>query len=248
MTLVSPQVRADGSGAPVDGPRLTLVSHELCPYVQRAAIALTEKGVPFERVYVDLANKPEWFRALSPLGKVPLLRVSEGAGDEALFESAVIVEYLEETQPHPLHPSDPLARARHRGWIEVGSAILNGIARLYNAADEDGFAAAGQDLRGRFERLEAELAAREAGPFFAGDAFSLVDAVYGPIFRYFDTFEAQAGLRLLDGLPQIEEWRAALAARDSVRKAVGTDYPEQLTAFLKARKSWLGAVTHAKAV
>jgi len=70
---------------------LTLVSFDLCPYVQRAAIALAEKGVPFERRDVDLANKPDWFEAISPLGKVPLLQVD----DEVLFESAVIVEYLE---------------------------------------------------------------------------------------------------------------------------------------------------------
>jgi glutathione S-transferase len=50
--------------------RLTLVSHHLCPYVQRAAIALTEKGVPFERRHVDLSTKPDWFLAISPLGKV----------------------------------------------------------------------------------------------------------------------------------------------------------------------------------
>src|SRR5690349_19511858 len=83
---------------------LTLVSHALCPYVQRAAIALHEKGVAFERVDVDLDNKPDWFKAISPLGKVPLLKI----GDAVIFESAVIVEYLEETQPNPLHPSDPL--------------------------------------------------------------------------------------------------------------------------------------------
>src|SRR6185369_12034073 len=81
---------------------LTLVSHHLCPYVQRAAIALAEKGVAFERVTVDLANKPDWFKALSPLGKTPVLKV----GETAIFESAVILEYLEETQPNPLHPSD----------------------------------------------------------------------------------------------------------------------------------------------
>ncbi len=56
-------------------PKLELVSHYLCPYVQRAAIALAEKGVPFTRAYVDLADKPAWFTAISPLGKVPLLKV-----------------------------------------------------------------------------------------------------------------------------------------------------------------------------
>jgi len=60
------------------------VSHTLCPYVQRAVITLHEKQIPHEREYVDLAQKPAWFLALSPLGKVPLLLV----GDTGLFESA----------------------------------------------------------------------------------------------------------------------------------------------------------------
>ncbi|MCV4777127.1 glutathione S-transferase N-terminal domain-containing protein, partial [Escherichia coli] len=47
---------------------LVLVSHALCPYVQRAAIVLAEKGVPFERRDIDLANKPSWFLKVSPLG------------------------------------------------------------------------------------------------------------------------------------------------------------------------------------
>src|SRR5258705_10198744 len=87
--------------------RLKLISHKLCPYVQRAVIALSEKGVAFERVDIDLANKPDWFLAISPLGKTPVLQV----GDAAIFESAVILEYLEETQLRPLHPADALMRA-----------------------------------------------------------------------------------------------------------------------------------------
>ena len=67
---------------------LTLISHHLCPYVQRAAISLMEKEVPFQRVYVDLDNKPDWFKALSPLGKVPVLKVNNNDGETAVFESA----------------------------------------------------------------------------------------------------------------------------------------------------------------
>ena len=73
--------------------KLTLISHKLCPYVQRVAIALAEKGVPFERIDIDLADKPDWFLNVSPLGKTPVLL----AGDTAIFESAVILEYLEDT-------------------------------------------------------------------------------------------------------------------------------------------------------
>src|SRR3954447_15209415 len=111
---------------------LKLVSHKLCPYVQRAVIALTEKGVPFERIDIDLANKPDWFLAISPLGKTPVLQV----GDVAIFESAVILEYLEETGPKPLHPASALSRAEHRGWIDFGSVVLNDIAGFYGAPDE----------------------------------------------------------------------------------------------------------------
>jgi len=82
-------------------PHLVLVSHLLCPYVQRAAIALAEKGVAFERRVIDLANKPDWFLALSPTGKVPVL-IADG---RPIFESAVILEYLEDTLAPALHPA-----------------------------------------------------------------------------------------------------------------------------------------------
>src|SRR3979490_1140794 len=116
---------------------LKLISHKLCPYVQRAVIALAEKGVAFERIDIYLANKPDWFLAISPLGRTPVLQV----GDKAIFESAGILEYLEETRPTPLDPADPLTRAEHRAWIEAGSAVLSDIAGFYDAADEAAFAA-----------------------------------------------------------------------------------------------------------
>src|SRR5215472_495199 len=116
---------------------LKLISHKLCPYVQRAVIALTEKSVAFERIDIDLADKPDWFLKISPLGKTPVLMV----GEHAIFESAVILEYLEETQANPLHPADPLVRAEHRAWIEFGSAVLSDIAGFYAAPDEASFKA-----------------------------------------------------------------------------------------------------------
>ncbi len=115
---------------------LKLISHKLCPYVQRAVIALTEKGVPFERVDIDLANKPDWFLKISPLGKVPVLLVKTADGEAALFESNVICEYIEETQGGAkLHPQDPLQRAQHRAWMEFGSTILSELWGLETTGD-----------------------------------------------------------------------------------------------------------------
>jgi glutathione S-transferase len=210
---------------------LTLISHHLCPYVQRAAIALHEKGVPFERVYVDLANKPEWFLKISPLGKVPLLRIAQDEGEAILFESTVICEYLEETQPGAkLHAADPLARARHRGWMEFGSSILSDLWVYETTQDGETLGAKRNVLKAKFATVEAELG---DGPYFAGTQFSLVDAVFAPIFRYFDVFDMIAEHGVFDGLPRVANWRKALAARPSVKAAVGDDYAARLTAFLE---------------
>jgi glutathione S-transferase len=215
--------------------RLTLVSHALCPYVQRAAIVLAEKGVAFERRVVDLANKPDWFLAISPLGKTPVLLV----GDVPIFESAVICEYLDDTLAPRLHPADPLLRARHRSWMEFGSAVLNGIAALYDAPDATALRSRRDDLAARFAQLEAALS---DGPLFAGAAFSVVDAVFAPVFRYFDVFESFADLALFAQTPRLRAWRAALAQRPSVRDAVAPDYDVRLTSFLRQRGSALTAL------
>jgi glutathione S-transferase len=214
---------------------LKLISHKLCPYVQRAVIALTEKGVAFERIDIDLANKPDWFLAISPLGKTPVLQV----GGVPIFESAVILEYLEETGPKPLHPADPLRRAEHRGWIEFGSTVLSDIAGFYGAPNDVAFEAKTSQLAQRFARIETRVV---ASPWFDGESFSLVDAVFGPVFRYFDVFDEIGDFGILAGKPKLAQWRKALAARPSVRAAVSADYPALLRDFLKRRNSWLSGL------
>ncbi|MFT4116458.1 glutathione S-transferase family protein [Bradyrhizobium sp.] len=209
---------------------LKLISHTLCPYVQRAVIALKEKGVPFERIDIDLANKPDWFLKLSPLGKVPVLVVATDKGDVALFESNVICEYIEETQPGAkLHPADALERAEHRAWMEFGSAVLGDLWGLETTTDPATFESKRQALSAKFARVEAALG---SGPYFAGDQFSLVDAVFAPVFRYFDLFDELTELGIFRDLAKVRAWRTQLANRPSVRTAVGADYPQLLRAFL----------------
>jgi glutathione S-transferase len=220
---------------------LTLVSHHLCPYVQRAAIALSEKGAAFDRLSIDLDAKPDWFEAISPLGKVPLLRVARPGRKEAvLFESAVICEFIEETQAGPaLHPGDPVERARHRAWIEFGSSVLSDIYAIETIPAAALFDGRRQALRQKFGQLEEVLG---GGPFFAGARFSLVDAAFGPVFRYFDVFDTIADLGILTDRPKVGAWRHALAARPSVRSAVAADYPERLRRFLRAQPSHLRTI------
>jgi len=213
-------------------PELTLISHALCPYVQRAAILLAEKGVPFRRIDIDLADKPDWFLALSPLGKVPVLLV----GEVPVFESAVICEYLDETRPPRLHPENALERARQRSWIEFGSTVLSDIWNFYTAPTETELAVRAATLGARFRQLEQAVG---DGPYFGGEAFGLVDAVFAPVFRYFDVFDTIADFGMLAGCPRLTAWRQRLAARASVRQAVRPEYPDLLRAFIERRQSAL---------
>ena len=224
---MNPAMNANASRASI-----TLVSHALCPYVQRAAIVLHEKGVAFERIDVDLAAKPAWLLRVSPLGKTPVLLV----GGEPVFESAVICDYLDETTSPRLHPRSPLARARHRGWIAFASALLDAIGAFYNAGDEAALAARANDIRGRLAQLEAAFG---DGPWFAGPRFSVVDAAIAPAFRYFEIFDAIDDFGWFAGLPKVDAWRRALAERSSVRRAAHPDYAERLSTFLLRRGSAL---------
>lgn len=208
-----------------------LVSHPLCPYVQRAAIVLAEKGVAFERRDIDLANKPDWFVRLSPTGKTPMLLV-EG---QALFESAVICEYLDETALPRLHPGNAVRRAKHRAWMEFGSGVLSLISSFYTAPDDAALLQRAQEIHARFRKVEEALG---EGSFFDGD-FSLVDAVFAPVFRYFDVFESVADFGFFRGLPKVSAWRKALAERSSVRAAAQPCYDELLRGFLVGRNGAL---------
>jgi len=219
----------------IPSSRLTLVSFDLCPYVQRAAIALAEKGADFERINIDLDNKPEWFMAISPLGKVPLLKV----GDDVIFESTVIVEYLEDTRSPALHPADPLRRAQHRAFMEFGSSILSDLWIIETTAEEAAFEAKRKLVAEKFARVETVLG---EGPFFSGGAFSLVDCVFAPAFRYFDVFDRYTDLGVFDGLPKVTAWRKSLAGRPSVRQAVPPDYASLLTAFLLKQNGVLAGI------
>lgn len=213
---------------------LHLVSHSLCPYVQRAVIVLLEKDIDHRRSYVDLANKPEWFQSLSPLGRVPLLQTA----DTVLFESQVIAEYLDEVTEGSLHPTDPLEKARHRSWIEFGSETLKLIGGLYNAPEAAEFDIKRRALRDNLERIEAEI----KGPYFSGEVFHMIDGVWGTIFRYFDVMDTITDLEIMTGLGKASFWRETLSERPSVKNATPDGYADRLAEFLRNRKSYLSSL------
>jgi len=201
--------------------RLELVSFKTCPYVQRAAIVLHEKAVPFEITYIDQTNKPDWFLKISPFGKVPLLKVD----DTVLFESAVIVEYLDEVYPPRLHPADALRRAHNRAWIEFSSTLLSSQLQMLMSPDRIAFDTAATRFGELLDHLEAELG---EGPFFNGTSLALVDCAFAPLFMRTEIMEPYLGLGAFAQRPRIRAWSKLLLARDSVQRSVVPEYSELL--------------------
>ena len=221
--------------------KLTLISFNLCPYVQRSCITLIEKGVPYDIEYVDLYDKPDWFQQISPLGNVPILKVD----DKVLFESAVITEYLDEIAEPRMHPEEPLERAYHRAWIELISAGLVNTYNLMVAKDEDAARAAANSVREKLARLAAQLG---EGPYFSGAHFSLVDAAAAPMFQRLQWCENIRSLQIFDGHPKLATWRDTLLARPSVQNSVLPNIEDIFVEYLRGKRSpahttdpsWLG--------
>jgi len=218
-----------------------LISFDLCPFVQRSAITLQEKGVDYDITYIDLAAKPDWFLEISPMGKVPVLKV----GDVAVFESAVINEYLDEVHGPQIHPADPLTKAVHRAWIEVTGQLGGPSYLVMVAPTEDAARGAVAKARKVFDTLEPRI----AGPLFDGDDFSLVDAAAASFLqRLWWANEIAPQLAIFEGYPKVTAWTEALLARESVQQSTIPGIRARFDEYVKGKRteshtddpSWLG--------
>jgi stringent starvation protein A len=179
----------------------TLYDAARCPFCARVRIVLAEKGLGYETVEIDLADRPGWLYDLNPTGKVPVL-------DEdgwILPESSVISEYLNERYPEPpLWPDDPGMRAAARLLV----FRFDDFSKPYYALRR------GED--GARQRFDEELAALgtilEGLPWLSGPAFGLADVAFLPwLLRARDLLGIE-----LDASPAVVDWVARACERPSV--------------------------------
>ncbi|HUV22443.1 MAG TPA: glutathione S-transferase family protein [Gammaproteobacteria bacterium] len=211
--------------------QLHLISFKTCPFVQRAVITLKHKHIDYDITYIDLAEPPDWFVELSPLKKVPVLKVD----DEVLFESAVINEYLDEITGGDLQPRDPLVRAKNRAWVEFASNMLGNLYMIKMSKDEDRYNKYRDTLVDQLHRVEKRLG---DGPWFNGDEFSLADTAFAPLFR--QNSVAQNRLSVIDptSMPKVTAWAERLLALPEVRESVVDDFEELYLAVMKKNGSF----------
>lgn len=217
--------------------RFTLCSFKTCPWVQRAAIVLQAKRAAYDITYIDRDRRPEWFLAVSPHSKVPVLLID---GKDALFESNAIAEYLDETLAPRLHPEDPLCRARNRAWTDYVATFASAISNTAYSDTEEEFGARAAKIATPFHKLDDALARRgNDGPYFNGPAFSLVDAAYAPFLQRYTFMDRLRRVGLLEKFPHLAAWREALMSAEPVKKSTVPNIEAVWQENLILRNRWL---------
>ncbi len=209
-----------------------LVSFKTCPWVQRAAIVLREKNTPFEFRHIDKDNRPDWFLAISPHKKVPVLSVDDKV---SLFESNAIAEYLDETISPRLHPEDPVQRAINRAWTDYVPTFAGAVTATGYAESEAEYAKAAARIPGAFERLEQALHKQNAGPFFNGAKYSLVDASYAPFLQRYFFLDRVRPLGVIEKFPRLKAWAEMLMKRPSTHSFPEGEFEAMYRSNLKRR-------------
>jgi glutathione S-transferase len=204
---------------------LKLYEHPLSPYAQKVKIALYEKGIPFEAAIPNLFGEPEAdFLGASPRREVPSLI----DGDFTVFDSTVILEYLEDRWPEPaLRPASPRDRARVRmiedqcdTYVEAinwGLAEIRVFGRAAGDLAERITARAGEQIAGVHRWLERELGDRT---WLNGDAFGWGDLSAWPYVAgsAMNGFPPPAGSHLA-------AWLERASARDSTQRCAAAVGP-----------------------
>lgn len=205
---------------------ITLYSGPLSLFSRKVEIALAEKGLAYERIMVPF-TQAEGYRpkhpavlAANPKGQVPVLV----DGDLTLFDSTVILDYLEDAYPAPpLYPRDAAGRARCRlAELEADEIVMPDVRPLMHRseppdparreAQEAGARQAEEALRGHWRRLDERLAGHE----FLFDALTVAD------IALFMTVLFALRLRgpKLDGFPALAGWYERLSARPAFAKVL----------------------------
>jgi len=200
----------------MDTTRFEVVSSKSCPFAQRTRMAFLEKDLAFSVTEISLEDKPDWFLAISPYSKVPLLR----DGDAVIYESAVIAEYLEEVWPEPpLMPADPVTRAKMRIWVDFANVrFIPHVYRLMMAQENAAQERQENLLRTALNRMEVHLASGDAGQFWIGDRLTYADLAFYPHLERFCAVEHYRGFNIPDECPRVKDWLAMMSERPSARK------------------------------
>lgn len=210
----------------------TLVSFRICPFVARAQIVAFEKNVDLKTKFIDLNHKPDWYLKVSPTGTVPGLVLK----DAFIFESTVIAEFIDELTQASLFPDDRVQKYLNKSWISFASTLIQHQYGQMIASDKAGFSESRSNLAGAMARIEETIKFK---PFYNGDDFDIIDAVYAPVLYRLQLMKEKFGDTLIDDFPVIKNWATAIIDRPSVKAVLNAEFDAALMVHLEEKHSWL---------
>lgn len=197
---------------------MKLFGSPFSPYVRKARALLSEKSIDCEFVIEDPWPAGSKIPSMNPLGKVPVLQIGP---DNYLFESELVVHYLDHLGGKPLPPADAAGYWQSQWWQALGNGMIDAaIARILESRRP-----AEKQMPEKMEREEARIArafatadkAYQGGQFLVGSAFSLADLVVGVAFQYIDIRYPHdwRGKH-----PRLKKWFDGIAARKSFQETL----------------------------
>ena len=214
-------------------PNFKLYTSPLSPYGHRVEMCLLEKNISFERIYVDLGNKPDWFIQLSPLGKAPILQIE----NQVLFDSIAICEYLEETfKEVALHPVDPIQKAINRGWMDFSNGLVSSIFQLASTQNIESFEAKILEIKDKTNHFENNLSTTK---FFNGNNISIIDICMLSAIIPLAFIESEFTININDNEGVFFDYCNNLMNIENLNKIIPENYEEIFRSYLTKRNSYL---------
>ena len=207
---------------------LELITFASCPYGQRILITLLHTNSSHKLTVIEPGNQPTWFKQVSPLGNVPVLRVTD---KDTIFESSVINEYLNQITGNKLLPNDPLSRAICCSWIEFCSTSLSGFFDMLTAPNKTTFDEVKDKFLTNLQILEQQIT--ENSIYFIDERFTLVDSTYAPLFLRIKQLSEIYNFYNPEDFPKIKRWSENLLALETVQKSMIGDFPKNFRTFIQ---------------
>jgi glutathione S-transferase len=202
-----------------DPTPIKLYSMMICPFAQRTRIHLELMGLAHEIENLDICKpRPDWFLELNPAGQVPVVV----RGDDVVYDSSVVSEYLQEASPAPVPFGHSAAeRARQRGLIKfIDGRFVPAMYMLLAARTSE---EREQRIEAAFETfrwLDAFLAAPPSGTPFVNGEFGLPEVTIAPFLLRYEvvSYYQDFTLREDGDFDRVIRWRDAMLALPVVRK------------------------------
>lgn len=192
----------------------------LCTYGQAAQIILKHKGIEFLIDAVDADERADWLADATPIRRLPVLK----AENRFIFGTFAICEYIDEAYPHSIQPKKALDKAINRSWMEFSVTMRNSIRQVVREKNRAAFDENIAALKYQVEKLDEAINRK---PFFNGEKFSVLDAIYAPLLFRLSIIKTHFNVDLMEAHQSIKAWLDELLTVEDVSSTLNDEFVQE---------------------